>query len=113
MISILDNIRDLIDASNVCIIIISDLSCSCSESVLSSSNISCNQHKSRISCFCEYVHNENRTVYLSGYAGDESATATGMDVYKSFCGVPVRDIDEEVFAVLLVFDLRALLRNSF
>ncbi|MEZ9649616.1 sensor domain-containing diguanylate cyclase [Vibrio lentus] len=104
-VSILDNIRDIMDASNAGIIMISDLSCSGSESVWSSSNISCNQHKSRISCFCEYVHNENRTVYLSGHAGGESVSAKGADAYKSFCGVPVRDIDGEVFAVLLVFDL--------
>ncbi|MFA0071092.1 GGDEF domain-containing protein, partial [Vibrio breoganii] len=44
-VSILDNIRDIMDASNAGIIMISDLSCSGSESVWSSSNISCNQHK--------------------------------------------------------------------
>ena len=99
-VSILDNIRDIMDASNAGIIMISDLSCSGSESVWSSSNISCNQHKSKISLFCEYVHNENRTVYLSGHAGGDSVSANGADAYKSFCGVPVRDIDGEVFALL-------------
>ncbi|MCZ8488479.1 hypothetical protein O9992_18130 [Vibrio lentus] len=41
---------------------------------------------------------------MSGHAGGESVSAKGADAYKSFCGVPVRDIDGEVFAVLLVFD---------
>ncbi|NOI86613.1 sensor domain-containing diguanylate cyclase [Vibrio sp. 99K-1] len=104
-ISILDNICDIMDASNAGIITVSDFTCLGFESVLCSSTKLCELHKSRISCFCEYVYKENRTVYLSGCACGESNSERETDNYKSFFGIPVSGIDGEVFAILFVFDL--------